>query len=114
MRSGMLRQRLALQSLQGAVSDGMGGTTGGVWTPVTTLWGHVAPLSGAERLRAAQIDAEVTHEIAIRYRAGVVPKMRLQRTQAGAQIYEIHAVLNPELRNTQLTLLCSEVQVTGA
>ncbi|HYM22026.1 MAG TPA: phage head closure protein, partial [Vicinamibacterales bacterium] len=67
-----------------------------------------------EHLSAAQMIAEATHEITIRYRTGVVPKMRIARTQAGAQVYEIHAVINQELRNRMLLLLCSEVQTVGA
>lgn len=110
----MLRQRLILQQLQGGAADGMGGRTADTWQAVATIWGQVDPLSGKERLAAAQIEADVTHEITIRYRTGVVPKMRIQRTDAGTQAYEIHTVMNPELRNQRLVLLCSEVQVVGA
>lgn len=110
----MLRQRLILQQLTGGAADGMGGRTGDTWQPVATIWGQVDPLSGKEYLKAAQMIADASHEITIRYRTGVVPKMRIQRTDAGTQVYEILAVLNPEMRNKQLTLICSEVQVQGA
>jgi SPP1 family predicted phage head-tail adaptor len=112
MRSGSLRQRLALSSAT-LVADGMGGWTVVLpWVLVATVWGQIAPLTGAERLQAAQMTSIVTHEITIRYRTGVVPQMRIART-AGSQTFEIHAVLrSDDFRRRQLTLLCSEVQTT--
>ena len=112
MRSGALRQRLTLSSAA-LVADGMGGWTVVLpWVLVATVWGQVAPLTGLERLQAAQMTSVVTHEITIRYRLGVVPQMRLSRA-LGGQTFEIHAVLrSDDFRRRQLTLLCSEVQTT--
>lgn len=107
-----MRQRLKLQS-PSQTPDGMGGQVTG-WTDVTTTWGLVGPLTGRELLQAEQVTAVVTHEIDIRYRPGVVPKMRVVRQGAGSQVFEIHAVINLEMRNRQLTLLCSEIQLQGA
>ena len=111
MRCGSMRQRLQLQT-PAAIPDGMGGQTN-AWTVVATVWGMVGPISGREQLQADQVTALLTHEIDIRYRPGVVPKMRIVRV-AGGQVYEIHSIVNLEMRNRQLTLLCSELQVTGA
>lgn len=92
----------------------MGGQASVPWTVVATVWGMVGPLTGRELLQAEQVTAVLTHEIDIRYRAGVVPKMRLVRQGGGGQVFEIHSVMNLEMRNRQLTLLCSEIQTQGA
>lgn len=112
MRAGSLRQRFQLQAPV-STPDGMGGTVTN-WVVVATIWGLLSPVSGAERLLGGQMTAIVAHEIDIRYRPGVVPKMRMVHLQAGSQTYEIHAVLNPEGRNKSLQLTCSEVQLQGA
>ena len=79
MRAGSLRQRLQLQSLTGAVDDGMGGKTGGTWTTSATVWGQIDPQHGTERLQAMQMTAEITHAIVIRYRTGITPATRTIR-----------------------------------
>jgi SPP1 family predicted phage head-tail adaptor len=112
MRSGALRQRLVL-SAPTTTSDGMGGQLLSQYQPVTTIWGQIDPASGNETLRAEQLTAVITHEILIRYRPNIVPRMRITRV-AGGQTFEVHVVINLEMRNHQLTLLCSEVQTVGA
>lgn len=107
-----MRQRLKLQA-PSTTPDGMGGQVTG-WTDIATVWGMVGPLTGRELLQAEQVTAVLTHEIDIRYRPGVVPKMRIVRQGAGTQVFEIHSVMNLEMRNRQLTLLCSELQTVGA
>lgn len=111
MRSGALRQRLQLQTPPTS-GDGMGGQSG-AWTTIATVWAQIDPISGSERLQAGQMTPALTHEVIMRYRGSVVPKMRLLRA-VGGQIYEINAVQNMDMRNHQLTLLCSEVQTAGA
>jgi len=111
MRSGALRQRVQIQSPP-TTADGMGGFTG-TWTPVATTWAQIDPQSGAERIQGDQVTALMTHTIVIRYRPGIVPKMRLVRL-VGGQTFEIHSVDNAEFRNRQLTLQCSEVQSAPA
>lgn len=107
-----MRQRLQIQQPIGT-PDGMGGQLL-TFQPVMTVWGQVDPATGREQIQADQVSAVATHEIVIRYRPGIVPKMRMVRQGAGSQIFEIQAVLNIDMRNHQLTLLCSEIQATGA
>lgn len=92
----------------------MGGLSSVTWTAVATMWGLVVPMTGTEQIKALQMMSIVTHEVTIRYRTGIVPKMRLVRQEVGGQIFEIHAVISDNFKNTQLTLLCSEVQTQGA
>ena len=90
----------------------MGGVTGN-WTPVATVWAQIDMQSGKEALQADQATSVAMHDVVIRYRAGIVPKMRLVR-QVGGQTFEILAVQNTDFRNRLLTLTCAEVQVLGA
>ena len=113
MRAGSLRQRLQLQSVSGQTDDGIGGKVGGTWTTVATVWGQVDPMTGTEQLQALQVTASIAHQITIRYRGSVTPKMRLVRP-LGGQVYEIRGVMNVDLRNRQLELLCTEAQTAGA
>lgn len=91
----------------------MGGLTTN-WTSVATVAAQIDPITGREQLQGDQVTSILTHEIVMRYRPGIVPKMRLIRQGAGNQAYEIHAVTNVEMRNRQLLLQCSEIQMVGA
>lgn len=103
---GRLRHRLVVQA-ENPLPDG-GGGRGDPWAaPITlaTVWGRVEPLGGAERLRAMQLDARVSHRVTLRYRADVTARERLV---FGQRVFKIRAVINLEERNEWLQLLCEE------
>jgi SPP1 family predicted phage head-tail adaptor len=47
------------------------------WTDVATVWFGVSPRPGRSFYAAQQLNSEITHEIKMRYRAGVRPDFRL-------------------------------------
>ncbi len=75
MRAGDLRHRVTIQQLT-TTRDAEGVTTE-TWTNVATVWAAVEPLQGREYFQAQAVNAEVTTRVRIRYRAGIVPTMRI-------------------------------------
>ncbi len=71
---------------------------------VAELWAYARPITGDERLAHDQLAGRLTHEVWIRYRAGVVPAMRFRQA---SRIYEIVAVIEAE-RRSRLKCLCEE------
>ena len=100
---GDLRQRLMLERVS-RVNDGGGGASES-WAVVATLWAALMPLAGNEDLDADALSGSLTHEIWLRYRAGVVPDMRLRM---GARIFDVRSVIDVEERGRWLRLLCEE------
>lgn len=76
------------------------------WVKVATIWGSVEPLRGREYFQADQAQAEVNTRIRVRYREGIMPKMRVIR---GNQTFDIESVIDPETRNRELELMCREL-----
>ena len=98
---GALRHRLALERAV-RTPDGGGGVTES-WVLEADVWGSIRPLSGEERLEADRVSGRVSHEIRIRYRANVVPAMRLRQ---GTRVFHIVAVLDDDERRRWLTCRC--------
>jgi SPP1 family predicted phage head-tail adaptor len=105
IRIGDLRHRVTLEQSVRA-DDGCGGAIE-TWEAVAQLWGAVRPLSGFERETADQLAGRVTHEVWVRYRAGVEPEMRFT-ANAGARVFEIRAVIDSGERRRFLKCLCEE------
>jgi len=97
-----MRERFVLEQPVRAADGGGGASV--TWETVTELWAHVRPITGDERLRHDHLSGRVTHQVWIRYRAGVSPAMRLRQ---GSRIYEIVAILEAE-RRARLECLCEE------
>lgn len=104
MNPGKLRHRVTFVQDQ-EVPDGMGGVTVQP-VDVATVWAAVEPLQGRERYAAQQVQAETSHRVTIRYRAGLNTAMRI-RFQG--RMFNILAIIDPEERREQLQLLCAEV-----
>jgi SPP1 family predicted phage head-tail adaptor len=100
---GEMRHRLALEAPL-ADSDGGGGVTR-TWALVAEVWGAIRPLSGGEGVEADGLRGQVSHEIWIRHRAGVVPEMRFV---LGARIFEIRAAIDAGERHRFLRCLVEE------
>ena len=98
-----MRHRVTIQQ-KAPTRDTFGGEVE-VWNPVATVWASVEPLQGREFLEARQMQAEVTTRIRIRYRAGIVPPMRVIW---GSHTYDVQAVIEPEARRRELQLMCVE------
>ena len=105
MRAGTLRRRLVIQSVTEAASDAYG-EPGETVATYATRWGSVEPLSGVELYRMHEVHPEVTHQVRIRYLAGITPKMRVL---FGTRSFEVRGVTNPSETNRELILLCTEL-----
>lgn len=105
MQAGALRHRLTLET-PNTTADSFGEETEAPYTTLATVWGSIEPLSGNERLRMQQVQAEVTHRVRIRYRSGVTPELRVK---FGTRYFNILSVTNWEERNRELEIMCKEL-----
>ena len=101
-----LKKRITLQVL--AAGQDEAGQPMDVWenfvidTPDGKIAAEVRDVSGREFVSAGATQNQALTTITIRYRAGVLPKMRALH---GADTYSIEAVLGQDQRT--LTLMCS-------
>ncbi len=79
------------------------------WNDGDTVWASIRPLSGAERVRAEQVEATVTHEIVMRYR-DLDSTARLQWTdhEGGTRTYDIVSIIDEDTVGGQLTIMAKE------
>jgi SPP1 family predicted phage head-tail adaptor len=103
MKIGKLRQRIKIQKYT-AGRDSFGGEEP-VWTDVAEVWARVSPVSGKEFFASAQVNAEVTTKITMRYIKGITPKMRVV---FDSRSFDIVSVLDFEERGIELNLMCRE------
>lgn len=104
MRAGLLRKRVELQS----VTNGRGPTGGTVenWTTIVNRWAELLPLRGQERYEAAQVEAQTTIKIRIRYYPPLDPTWRIKY---GDRIFNITGIINIGERNFAQEIECKEV-----
>jgi SPP1 family predicted phage head-tail adaptor len=98
-----MRQRIALEDCVCA-PDGAGGSVA-TWVQVAEVWAAIRPRGAREVLEAGGIAGRVSHEITLRYRAGVGPP---QRFRMGARIFDIKGVIDEEEAHRFLTCLVEE------
>ena len=112
MRAGRLRHRLVLQS-KTYTRDSYGAALVS-WTTEATVWGAIEPLTARELFAQQQIQPEAQVRIVIRYYSGLDSSWRVSH---GGLYYNIVEVINRDLRNAEVTLLCrqgvSEDAATG-
>ena len=99
-RSGYLSTRVTIQ--QPVTEQDESGQPVNNWLDMATVWANVTDISGREFIASAALQNTVQTKITIRYRAGVVPAMRVVHQ---ASIYNIEAVLGQD--KTSLLLMCS-------
>ena len=104
MEAGKLRHRLTIQQDAGTTQDASGQTTSD-WDEYRTVWAEIQPVSGLERWRAQQMQAETTHLISIRHLAGVTTKMR---GLFKGRTFEFLSVLNVAERGIEMQIQAKE------
>lgn len=103
MKSGRLRHRAALEyPVTTADAYGQPVVT---WTSIGVFWVGIEPLSGKERLEAGAERAETTVRIVMRYHASIDETYRVGHK---GKYYDIQSVINPDLKNRYLHLMCRE------
>ncbi len=105
MRNGLLRHRVALQSVT-ETSDGAGGFTE-TWAEIADgrRWASVEPLNGREYFEAQRVGSDVTHKVTMRYEKRVTPSHRISHD---GRTLEIVSVLNAMDKNERMQLMCKE------
>lgn len=100
---GKLDKRLTLQ-YRTKVADGMGGFTD-TWVTAATVWAAIWPVSAGDVIQANSTAMVVSHRIRVRYRSVLKTSWR---AKFGAKYYAIVSILNPNMENRYLDLMCKE------
>lgn len=105
MNSGALRHSIELQAYT-STPDGMGGTQDTWTTQGSAVRAGIWPVSVSEQRKAASPTAVGTHQIRIRYYAGLSAAWRVKFS---TRYFSIVSVVDKEERHVQMDLLCREV-----
>lgn len=105
MRAGKLRHRVTIQRAVEVQNDF--GEVVTTWVTVGQAWASVEPLRGREYFQAEGTQAETSTRIRMRYRNGIMPKMRVVH---GSTVYDIESVMDVETRGRELELMCRVLQ----
>tara|TARA_Y100000310_G_scaffold26152_1_gene24949 strand:- start:64 stop:399 length:336 start_codon:yes stop_codon:yes gene_type:complete len=108
LRAGDLRHSVIIQTPT-LTQDAVGGQDTS-WATHATVWAELKPISGQEYLDPRSVQAEVSHQVRIRYLSTVTPDMRLLY---GARVFEIVAVMDVDTRGREMLLNCKE-DITSA
>lgn len=116
MEAGRLRHRVTLQ--RRVEAQGATGAVTWTWQDEDTVWAAVEPIQGREFFGAAQVQAEVTTRIRIRYRPNIDAKMRVKfvtdpGSPGAVKYYGIEAVIHVRERRRELQLMCRERDAEG-
>lgn len=103
MRAGPMNKRCTL--MQSQAVERPGGGRPGTWVEIGKVWAEITLPTGRTAPMADRLEATVTAEIKIRYRADVVAGMRLV---SPIGTYLVQAAL-PDRDPAMLRLLCSSV-----
>ena len=104
MQSGKLRHRVTIRNLIETQSTITGELVQSWSTVLDGVWASIEPLQGREYFQAQQTQARVDTKISLRYSTvNITPKMTVHN---GTNVYNIETVINPELRNREMDLMC--------
>jgi SPP1 family predicted phage head-tail adaptor len=99
-----LDKKLTIQQVT-RTSDSQGGYTE-AWTTLAAVWGQLKPTKGYERFQSQQNETPVSHDVIIRYRAGVTTKNRFT---FDSRIFHIKEVINVDEANVYLKMRAIEI-----
>jgi len=103
MNPGELRQRLMIQSK--VVTRNTFGEEVITFLTRGSVWGSVRPLSSREYFLSQQAQSQVSHQVTIRYFAGLRTDWRILW---GTRVFDIKSVINTDEKNQEMILLCTE------
>ncbi len=98
---GLLRDRVTLQSR--TLSASALGDQTATWATEATVWANVQEVSGSEPQQSAQVQADTSCVVELRYHSGLDPSWRLL---FGGNAYQITGVTNPDGRKRFHRLTC--------
>lgn len=107
LETGALNRVITIES-KTDVADGMGGftSTWGTRSGMGEVPAAIWPIKAVEAQQNMAIVMNVSHQIRIRYHAGILPA---DRVKYGARYFNIVSILNKEERNVFLDLMCKEI-----
>lgn len=105
MRAGKLRHRITIKQRTLAAADAYGYQEPSL-SAFATLWASVEPISGREFDFAKSFAASVSHKMTMRHYPGITSLMLVSFK---SRAFAINAVLNPEERNRETVLMCTEI-----
>jgi SPP1 family predicted phage head-tail adaptor len=109
MQAGRLRHRIALQRKTAGSPQRTGsGAPDAAWTTVATVSASIEPLRGKEFTDSLAVQSSVSVRIRIRYSSEIAGVDASWRALHGSTVYSIEAVINPDVRNAELQLMCSQ------
>ncbi len=103
MRTGSLRHLGSIEKYTES-KDSFGATTK-AWTEFFPVWCNIQPLRGNETYVSAEKHATATHQVTLRYKNGINPKMRLI---VRGRTFEILSVINVGERDKMMQLTVEE------
>lgn len=104
MDIGKLRHRITFQQLSNSKNEY--GEPVEDWLDIKTVWAEIKPVSGKQFFAAKQINAEISHNVYIRYRNGLSPSMRIKFKE---RTFEILYIMNVNESNTLMQIYCKEL-----
>lgn len=105
MRAGKLRHQITVERFTMEQDDY--GQPIEAWQTVGTFAASVEPINGREYFAANAAQSEVTTRIRMRYHPGITSTDRITH---GSTIYNMLSVINPEMRNEELVLMCKSAE----
>lgn len=102
-RIGALRHRITLEAPER--SGDAGGGADIAWHAVASIWAEIQPKSGREVFESDQLGGRVTHDVRLRFRAGVTPELRI--AHAG-RLFDIRYVARAGQHGEWLICACEE------
>lgn len=104
MKAGDLRHRITIQQLTQTRST-TDRSVVKTYTTFAEVFAYVETLSGRKFWATRAVNSETTHEITIRYRAGILPTMRVLWEGQTLEIQEV----KPDPRKTWIYMTAKEV-----
>jgi SPP1 family predicted phage head-tail adaptor len=106
LQAGQLKHKLDIEAELHA-QDSYGQTTQDWVVFISGLWASIEPLSGKEYYASQQVNAEISHRIKIRYKAGIKPNMRVKF--GTDRYFNIVSVIDLNEAHREIHLMCTEV-----
>jgi SPP1 family predicted phage head-tail adaptor len=103
MQSGDLKHRITLQ--YPTVAKDATGAPVTTWNDAATVWAAIWPISANETVQANATTMVISHRIRIRCRSVVRGSWRVKY---GVRYFAIASIINPNMANEWLDLMCKE------
>jgi SPP1 family predicted phage head-tail adaptor len=109
--SGAFNRKITIQKLVTSI-DAMGGSVRN-WTNYISIWAHIEPLSGSEKIVAQQTYTSLISKFLIRYRPSqnIDASMRILYR---SRIYNIRSITQPAEAHTTIQILAEVQQAQGS